>query len=159
MCIRDSNTLNQRLVDIQSAVELPFPQQLKALSHLTDQWSGDDSWKKTRFLKFYQPRTRLVGLASRSRTISGGFLSLVAIKKWQLDHDGELPPDVGTALRHAGVEQVGLDPFSGQPFKMVPGKLAVYSVGSNGIDDRAENVVTLDDFWSDSGTKSDILIE
>ena len=67
-----------------------------------------------------------------------GTQCLVALRRWQLEHT-ELPRDLDTVVKDAGMPAVPTDPFSDQPLRMtvVKGKPVVYSVGPDGKDDKA----------------------
>ena len=65
---------------------------------------------------------------------------LVAIRRWQIAHNGANPPDLASACREAKLSAVPVDPFSeGQPLRMtmLDGRTVVYSIGPDGVDDRA----------------------
>ena len=66
-------------------------------------------------------------------------MCLVALKRWQLAHR-ELPADLATVLKEAGVGEVPVDPYSGKPFSLavLAGKPIIYSIGPDGIDDHGE---------------------
>ena len=74
-----------------------------------------------------------------TETFLGGTLCLAALKRWQLAHR-ELPADLATALKEAGVGEVPVDPYSGKPFSLavLAGKPIIYSIGPDGIDDHGE---------------------
>ena len=143
----ENSILKKRYADCQTAIALPFEQRSKAIEHLSENWTLDDSWKKTKFLKFYKPHEHLAGLDTRSRVVAAGYLTLVALKKWQLNHEGALPKDVSEALAYAKITEKVNDPYSSKPFKILPKESAVYSVGTNGVDDGHKNFVTPDDSW------------
>jgi hypothetical protein len=62
---------------------------------------------------------------------------LAAVRRWQLTHDGALPPSAAEAARAAGLEPVPADPLSAGPLKLttLDGAPAVYSIGLDGKDD------------------------
>jgi hypothetical protein len=66
-----------------------------------------------------------------------GTQCLIALRRWQLEHD-TLPPDLTTVVKAAGMQQVPIDPYSHQPFRMttIEGQPVIYSVGGDGKDDK-----------------------
>ena len=68
-----------------------------------------------------------------------GTQCLVALRRWQLEHP-ELPQDLVTVVKAAGMRGVPIDPYSGQPMRMtlVGGKPVIYSVGPDLQDDKAQ---------------------
>jgi hypothetical protein len=81
-----------------------------------------------------------------------GTQCLIALRRWQLEHT-ELPPDLDTLVKAAGMSGVPIDPYSDQPLRMtlIEGKPVVYSVGLDGKDDKA-----LSD-WQYGGQPGDII--
>jgi hypothetical protein len=75
---------------------------------------------------------------------------LVALRRWKLEHNNKLPPDLLTACRAAGMKSVPVDEYSvtGEPlrFTTLETSPVIYSVGSDGNDDRAQ----LDWNWGQS---------
>ena len=73
-----------------------------------------------------------------TETTLRGTMCLVAMRRWQLDHDGALP-DLQTVFQAAGISKVPTDPYSGRPMLMttVDGQPVIYSVGQSGKDNRA----------------------
>jgi hypothetical protein len=69
-----------------------------------------------------------------------GTLCLCALTRWQLAHGAEPPRDLASVLGEAGVKEVPIDPFSGEPFRMatVAGKPVIYSIGPDGVDDHGQ---------------------
>ncbi|WP_425396317.1 SHD1 domain-containing protein [Aeoliella sp.] len=65
-----------------------------------------------------------------------GTLCLVAMKRLQLEN-GAPPTDLAAALKAAGIDEIPIDPFTDEPLRTadVDGKLVVYSVGTDVIDD------------------------
>ena len=66
-----------------------------------------------------------------------GTQCLIALRRWQLDHDGT-PPDLETIVKAAGMQGVPPDPYTGRPLQMttVNGEPVIYSVGMDGKDDQ-----------------------
>ena len=73
---------------------------------------------------------------------------LVAVRRWQLRHGGELPPSLAAAVKEAGWSSVPLDPYDNRPirFAVVDGQPTVYSIGQDGRDDggKIDNVKSPD---------------
>jgi hypothetical protein len=61
---------------------------------------------------------------------------LVALRRWRLTHEGQLPESLSQATEAAGLDPL-IDPYDGQPLRMatVDGRAVVYSVGRDGVDD------------------------
>ena len=81
---------------------------------------------------------------ARTRVAQG----LVAVRRWQLRHNGESPPSLQAAAKEAGLPAVPVDPYDGQPvrFTIVAGQPTVYAIGYDGRDDggRFDNARTPD---------------
>ena len=62
---------------------------------------------------------------------------LIAVRRWQLAHDGEVPPSLEACAKEAGLPDVPIDPYDSRPirFAVVDGQPTVYSVGQDGLDD------------------------
>ncbi len=65
-----------------------------------------------------------------------GLETLAAVRRWQIAHRA-LPRNLAAACKEAGLKAVPIDPFSGQPMKLVilDGQPVVYSVGKDGKND------------------------
>jgi hypothetical protein len=61
---------------------------------------------------------------------------LIALKLWK-SRSKELPPDLETVVKAAGLPRVPIDPYSGQPLRMaiIDGEPVIYSIGKDGRDD------------------------
>jgi len=75
--------------------------------------------------------------ALRAEVSLRGTKCLVALRRWQLEHDG-LPPDLETIVKAAGMPSVPADPYTGRPMQMttINGEPVIYSVAMDGKDDR-----------------------
>lgn len=83
-------------------------------------------------------------VAARQRDLTrlAGTRCLVAVRRWQLDHDGKSPPNLLTACVAAGMIAVPIDEYSptGEPLRYISidGEFIVYSVAQDGLDDGAK---------------------
>ena len=61
---------------------------------------------------------------------------LIALKLWK-DHSKEIPADLETVVKAAGLPQIPIDPYSGKPLRMaiIDGEPVIYSIGKDGRDD------------------------
>jgi hypothetical protein len=61
---------------------------------------------------------------------------LLALKLW-MDRTHQVPTDLDTVVRAAGLPKVPIDPYSGRPLLMaiIDGEPVVYSIGLDGHDD------------------------
>ena len=77
-------------------------------------------------------------LSLREEATLRGTQCLIALRRWQLEHE-ELPQDLDTLVKAAGMPGVPIDPYSDQPLRMtvIEGKPVIYSVGPDGKDDKA----------------------
>jgi hypothetical protein len=73
---------------------------------------------------------------SRGTTTLRADECLVALRRWQLQHQGS-PPDLASLVKGAGLKAVPVDPYDGKAMRlaMVEGQPIVYSVGRDGNDD------------------------
>ncbi len=78
----------------------------------------------------------------RDLTQNPALQCLVAVRRWQLNHAGQSPPNLLTACKVAGIQAVPVDEFSptGEPlrFATIDGEFVVYSVAKDGVDDGAK---------------------
>ena len=85
---------------------------------------------------------------ARSKAMARLAEAMVAIRRWQLRHGGNLPPSLDAAAKEAGLPAVPVDPYDGRPirFAVVDGRPTVYAVGQDGRDDggRTDNLRTPD---------------
>jgi len=83
-----------------------------------------------------QPATAAVvqALARGAATVRAAEC-LAAVRFWQLNHNGDFPPDLAVAF--GGFKPVPADPYDGKPMRMVAvdGAPVVYSIGKDGKDD------------------------
>jgi hypothetical protein len=72
----------------------------------------------------------------RGEAVLRGTKCLIALRRWQLDHDGP-PPDLEAIVKAAGMQGVPPDPYTGRPMQMtmIDGQPVIYSVGMDGKDD------------------------
>jgi hypothetical protein len=72
----------------------------------------------------------------RERAFHRGTQCLIALRRWQLEHDAP-PSDLATVVLAAGMAAVPIDPYSDEPLKTadVNGQKVVYSIGADGRDD------------------------
>ncbi len=85
-----------------------------------------------------QNQSGLMSAILREEATLRGTQCLVALRRWQLQH-AELPQDLDTLVKDAGMPGVPIDPYSDQPLRMtvIDGKPVIYSVGLDGKDDKA----------------------
>lgn len=84
-------------------------------------------------------RTLFVRVCSTNEANRRCARCLAAIRHWEMGHSSP-PSDLLTLVKAAGMSDVPIDPYSGQPLKMTTtrGQPVVYSVGMDGKDDRAQ---------------------
>jgi hypothetical protein len=85
---------------------------------------------------------QFVEACRRDLTRIPGTRCLVAVRRWQLDHDGKSPPNLSAACKAAGMNGVPIDEYSptGEPLRYITidGDFVVYSVALDGADDGAK---------------------
>ena len=84
------------------------------------------------------PATREMALVfARVTTYVRTAEALVAVRRWQINHPGEIATDLEAPCRDAKLPRVPIDPFSGRPikFRRLGNDLLVYSIGQDGNDD------------------------
>ena len=73
---------------------------------------------------------------------------LIAVRRWQLAHNEEVPASLEACAKEAGLPAVPVDPYDSRPirFAVVDGQPTVYSIGQDGRDDggKIDNVRTPD---------------
>lgn len=87
---------------------------------------------------FLQPSVDRIGLYfGRGEATFRAYKALIAIRRWQLTHNGASPADLDAACKAAGLKAAPLDSFDGKPLRYVTldGQPVVYSIGKDGNDD------------------------
>jgi len=113
-------------------------------SELQDLDADQESAANKLFLEPLLPDVRLIvnNFFLRHRTRIGAMQCLVALRRWQTEHDGEPPANLLMACKAAGLKSVPIDPFSraGEAlrFTMLADEPVVYSVARDGKDDGAQ---------------------
>jgi len=87
---------------------------------------------------FFEPDSGGIEAYLRTEALLGGTKCLIALRRWQLEHR-ELPPDLESLVKAAGMARVPNDPYCDQPLRMtaIQGEPVIYSVGKDGRDDKA----------------------
>jgi len=124
-----------------------------AMKAFLERWTGtlqrnDSIWngEELDMSKFYLARPVInfdkLALYSliEARTKLHALKALVALRKWQLQHDGTLPTSLVEVMKASGYPVLPIYPFSNKPllFAVINGKPIVYSVGPNGVDEQAK---------------------
>ena len=75
----------------------------------------------------------------RSEAQLRGTQCLVMLRRWQLDHPGESPPDLRAVVTAAGMTEIPHDPYGDGPLRMAQlgNETVIYSIGSDGQDQKA----------------------
>jgi hypothetical protein len=94
--------------------------------------------RNTNMALFLEPNFAWISACLRNQTALCGTQCLIALRRWQLEHK-ELPKDMATLIKAAGMKAVPIDPYSDQPLLMtvLDGAPVIYSVGPDGKDDKA----------------------
>ena len=86
------------------------------------------------------------------RTKLHALKALVALRRWQIKHNGAIPTSLEQVMKDSGYPALPIDPFSNKPllFTVLNGKPVIYSVGPNGIDEQAkiESKFVLEQDWT-----------
>ena len=72
----------------------------------------------------------------RAEADCAGLECLTAVRRWQLTHNGNPPPDLAAAFQPPLKRAVPTDPFDRQPMRLIlqEGRPVVYSIGKDGED-------------------------
>ncbi len=100
---------------------------------------GQQARRDKHFIAFLLPAMSAMSESvTRDKSLHRGTKCLVALRRWQLEHD-TMPSDLQSVVKAAGMAEVPIDPYSDEPLKMavVNGQPVVYSVGADGQDDKA----------------------
>lgn len=86
--------------------------------------------------------SQFIEAACRDRTRLGATRCLVALRRWQCQRGTELPQDLLTVCKAAGMKSVPIDEYSesGEPLRstMIDGEFVIYSVARDKNDDQAQ---------------------
>ena len=152
--ITEIEILDSRLYSIERDADLPLADRLKKMELLRDQWTEDDSWRDSKFLKWHKPGRFSGVLTARGHVLINGAISLACVKKFQLENDQKLPVDVQTAVAAAGLADVEVfDLYSGAPFRLLSdesGVAAVYSFGPDRKDNLGQPALVPGEYNSDA---------
>jgi RNA polymerase sigma factor (sigma-70 family) len=92
--------------------------------------------------------TAFAQVVARGKAMIRAAEGAVLVRRWQLRHDGAVPPTPEAAAKEAGLASVPIDPYDGRPirFAVVDGRPTVYAIGQDGRDDggRVDNARTPD---------------
>ncbi|MFK7735643.1 MAG: hypothetical protein AB8B50_06435 [Pirellulaceae bacterium] len=148
----DIAVLNTRHRQIKEACKLPYPESTVRLSELQGSWTLDGAWQQTAFLRWFLPLDRVATTRRSAQTCRNAYLTLAAVRRWQLQHNGQDPSTLKLVFGEIGVSKVPVDPYSGKPLKLFSNSKSIgtYSIGPDGKDDRAE--VIYDPLHSPIGT-------
>jgi hypothetical protein len=132
---REAEAVNDYFRVAVEAVRLPYPRQAEKQDELARICDRGVILSAFASLPFREQVARGITRGTAARR---GALCLAAVRRWQFDHTAP-PPDLATAVRAAGIDPVPTDPFCDEPMRMVilDGEPVVYSVGSDGRDDKA----------------------
>ena len=159
---KEISVLKRRYKELEKELGVSFPEQMERLQVLRENWTIDDSWKETKFLKWYRPQSRIGYLSRQSRLLIDGALSLACVRKFQLENEGRLPGSVMEALVAAGIEdpETVVDPYSGKSFKIraSESKIAnVYSIGPDRKDNSGQPALPITGFVQED--EGDVVFE
>jgi hypothetical protein len=138
--VENLNALYRGLVD---AANVPYPEWIWRVRQVPPVLNTPDlqtrvtrGLTQSAFESFTQVLTRRKAMI---RVAQG----LVAVRRWQFRHGGEMPPSLDAAVKEAGSSSIPLDPYDNRPvrFAVVSGQPAVYAVDHDGKDDGG-NVVS-----------------
>jgi len=65
---------------------------------------------------------------------------LVMLRRWQVNHPGESPPDLEAVVKATGITEIPRDPYGEGPLGMAQlrNETVIYSIGKDGRDDKAQ---------------------
>ncbi len=115
------------------------PERRRAFEAVAAKHIAKESPESTTLMRLTFPDLRmLIRSAGRDSFYLRSAESLLGLRRWALTHGGPAH-SLEAACRDAKMPGVPLDPFSGAPLKLatIDGALVVYSVGPDGVDDRA----------------------
>ncbi len=80
---------------------------------------------------------QFIDVMKKKEATLNGTLCLIAVRRYQLEHNKKSPSDLETALREAGIDEVPRDPYDGRSMKYasVFGRPVVYAIGLDRQDD------------------------
>ncbi len=129
--------LNLLYRGLLNAADAPYPEKIRRVTELPPALTTPDvQTRVTRGISDSAFESFAQALA-RSKALMRVARGLVAVRRWQLRHGGELPATLASAVKDAGWPSVLIDPFDDQPirFAVVDGQPTVYSIGSDRKDD------------------------
>ena len=137
---RDIGIMKSRYAFVEKACAAEFPESVKLLRELTNDWLPNEDWLNSPILLWSLTRQmteRGISLANLN-----AHLGLAAVKRWRIEHGGKSPKNLAEAVGEAGIKDPLVDPFSGKSLKYrsTKSKAEVYSVGFNGKDDAPKRI-------------------
>ncbi len=129
--------LNLLYRGLLNAADAPYPEKIHRVTERPPALSTPDlQTRVTRGISDSAFESFTQALA-RSKALMRAARGLVAVRRWQLRHGGELPASLASAVKDAGWPSVFIDPYDNQPirFTVVDGQPTVYAIGSDRKDD------------------------
>jgi RNA polymerase sigma factor (sigma-70 family) len=132
--VQKLNLLYRQLLDAANA---SYPEKVQRASKVPPALTTPDlptritrGVSDSSFVAFIQSTTRWKAMLRAAQ-------GLAAVRRWQLDHGGELPTSLVTVFGDAGWPRVPVDPYDDQSirFAVVDGQPTVYCLGNDGKDD------------------------
>jgi len=120
-----------------AAADAPYPERIRRATELPPALNTPDlQTRVTRGISqsAFEAFTQVLTRWNATMRVAQG---LVAVRRWQLRHGGELPPSLDAVVKDAGWSRVPIDPYDNRAirFAVVDGRPTVYCVGHDGKDD------------------------
>ncbi|WP_148595941.1 hypothetical protein [Aquisphaera giovannonii] len=122
--------------DRLSLAEMPYAERMRRLDSMPPVFVADDVYTRvTKGLTSGAFGAAIASMAFHQARLRDA-IGLVAVRRWQLRHDGQSPPSLDAAAKDAGLVSVPVDPYSGGPVRLaiIAGRPVVYCVGGDGQD-------------------------
>jgi len=139
--------LNELYGRLEKTASLPYAERPPHLDRC-----ADDIVEKKSLLRLFVWRALrrwhpFVELEAKSKAKLAGSQCLAALKRWQLEHPQQPPPDLATVCRAAGLAHTPIDPYDDRPLRMttIDGQPVIYSIGPDAKDNQARIV---NEYWT-----------
>jgi hypothetical protein len=122
--------------DRLAVADVPYAERIRLIESLPPAFLATDLYTRvTKGLTSGAFQSAIASIAFHRARLRDA-IGLVAVRRWQLRHEGQLPPSLEDAAKDAGLTSVPIDPYSGGTMRVavVAGRPVVYCVGVDGRD-------------------------
>ncbi len=142
------NKINELYAGLLGATNASFPERIKKSEERPRSLDATDIHTRVTRGLVSSAFKAFTQVLAREKARSHAAQGLIAVRRWQLAHNGAVPPSLEAAAKEAGLPAVPVDPYDSRTirFAVVNGEPTLYSIGQDGRDDggKTDNARTPD---------------